>query len=362
MDSSSVAAAAALIAGRPPELYSVTYGFSEYDETAGIEPLVRHLGSRWHNVVAAQPPLFDLIGRIVTQTGQPLVTVTWLSHYLLAQQAAGDGAQALFSGLGGDENLAGEYEHFLYFFADLKQAGQSERLAEEVAAWIRLHDHPIFRKNWMVVQDVFDRLVDLDSPGRVRLDERRYRANWAWFNDDFLASGPQTALPVNPFSSYLTNRCYQDLVFETTPPCLAADNANAAQFGLVTRFPFLDPHLVRFCYSLPGTLKYSQGVTKAVMRRAMAGMLPEENIRNTTKTGFNAPAGDWLAGPARADLMDLFGSRSFKERGWLKPGSADRLVRQHLSGQANHMMLLWQLINAELWLRSLAENGGTASR
>ena len=89
------------------------------------------------------------------------------------------------------------------------------------------------------------------------------------------------------------------------------------------------------------------------MRRAMKGVLPETNRCNTVKTGFNAPLGRWLLGREKDGVLDLLGSRSFKERGWLKAGAVEKLLSDHEQGRANHMMFFWQAINAELWLRSL---------
>ncbi len=354
MDSSSVCSQAAALTGLR-DLYSVSYGYSEYDEGQGIAPLAERWGNRWRNIVLSDPPLFETVERLVRIHEGPLCTVTWLSHYFLVKQAAEDGREIIFSGLGGDECLAGEYEHFLYFFADLKRTGREKRLAGEVEAWQRLHDHPIFRKNWAVVQDVFSRLVDLNQTGRIFLDEKRYQAYHPYFEPDFIQTWDSPPEMPCPFDSYLANRCYQDLVRETTPPSLAADEKNVSHFGLTTRFPFLDHRLLRYCYSLPGTAKYNQGVTKHIMRRSMKGLLPEANRTNTVKTGFNAPLGDWLMGREKDRLLDLIRSRSFKERGWLKRGAIEKILRAHERGEANHMMFFWQMLNAELWLRSISE-------
>jgi len=355
MDSSSVCSLAADLLGRPLDLYSVGYEFGEYDESEGIAPLAERHGANWRNIVLTDPPLIETVDRLVRIAEGPVCTVTWLSHFFLVRAAAEDGRKIIFSGLGGDECLAGEYEHFLFFFADLKRAGLEDRLAAEVEGWIKLHDHLVYGKSWAVVEDAFRRLVDLDQPGRVRLDQERYRRYWPYFDPDFIRAGHRPPEMVNPFSSYLTNRCFQDLFFETTPPCLAADHGNTAHFGLTTRFPFLDHRVVEFCYSLPGTIKYDRGVTKALMRRAMKGLLPEANRHNLVKTGFNAPADAWFRGAAQEDLRDLIRSRSFQERGWFRPGAAEELFLAHQWGQGNHMMILWQIINAELWLRSLKE-------
>ena len=172
--------------GRKADIYSVGYGSGEYDESAGAAPAAEKFGRTWNNILLSDPDLFDEIDNLLSLTHEPACTVTWLSHFHLAEKAALDGREILFSGLGGDECLAGEYEHFLYFFADLKRNGLNRRLDAEVEAWIKLHNHPIFKKSWQVVNDVFNRLVDLDRPGVIHVDKNRYENYLPWFEPDFI--------------------------------------------------------------------------------------------------------------------------------------------------------------------------------
>jgi asparagine synthase (glutamine-hydrolysing) len=53
-----------------------------------------------------------------------------------------------------------------------------------------------------------------------------------------------------------------------------ADKA-AAAFGIESRYPFFDWRLAQFCLALPPEQKLSNGWTRAVMRRAMADVLPD---------------------------------------------------------------------------------------
>jgi asparagine synthase (glutamine-hydrolysing) len=54
-----------------------------------------------------------------------------------------------------------------------------------------------------------------------------------------------------------------------------ADKA-AAAFSLEPRYPFFDRRLIEYCVALPPEQKLHQGWTRMVMRRAMAGVLPEK--------------------------------------------------------------------------------------
>jgi asparagine synthase (glutamine-hydrolysing) len=146
---------------------------------------------------------------------------------------------------------------------------------------------------------------------------------------------------------------------ETIPCCLRAEDRQSAAFGLTHRLPFLDHRLVEFMFRVPPAMKYKDGVTKHLLREATKGLLPEETRTRVKKTGWNAPAHQWFSGKGAAPLMDLIRSTSFRERGIYDAAEVERLARAHheiVSTNApreNHMMFFWQLVNLELWLRSL---------
>jgi len=104
-------------------------------------------------------------------------------------------------------------------------------------------------------------------------------------------------------------------------------------------------------------MKIRDGVTKRLLRDAMAGTLPEETRTRIKKTGWNAPAHVWFTGHGREQLRDMIASQVFRERGIYIVPEVERLVGEHeaivSSGavRENHMMFLWQLVNLETWLR-----------
>jgi asparagine synthase (glutamine-hydrolysing) len=358
MDSSSVLACAVEALGARQHAYSSVYSDRTFDESEEIKSMLAGSVERWHPVAIGTPDVFALVERMVRAHDEPVATATWLSHYLICEQAATDGFKSLFGGLGGDELNAGEYEYFFFHFADLRNAGQTGVLEREVAGWARHHDHPIYRKNMAVAQEAMARMAPLERPGICLPDRRRlerYAAALAPGLFDLHAYAPEMDYP---FASYLKNRTFQDLFRETAPCCLRAEDRQSAAFGLEHFDPFLDYRLLEFMFRVPGTLKIRDGVTKILLREAMRGILPEETRTRIKKTGWNAPAHIWFSGGNLAALRDLVGSRAFRERGIYDAGEVERLLDEHVrivdSGEPreNHMMFLWQLVNLETWLRS----------
>jgi asparagine synthase (glutamine-hydrolysing) len=89
--------------------------------------------------------------------------------------------------------------------------------------------------------------------------------------------------------------------------------------------------------------------TKYILRRAMAGLLPER-ILSRPKMGFPVPFGAWVAGSHGAVLDEFVLGGRARERGLFDPGAVARLVAEHRGG-ANHGERMWSLVNLEIWHR-----------
>jgi asparagine synthase (glutamine-hydrolysing) len=359
MDSSSVLASAVRVTGAKQHAFSSVYDDKTYDETDEIRSMLAATVEEWHPVRIGDTDAIGVVERMIEAHDEPVATATWLSHFLLCGDVRAAGFGGVFGGLGGDELNAGEYEYFMLFFADLRVAGRETDLQREGERWIAYHDHPIFRKSFDVMRDGLSRLVDPARPGVCLPDARRLRRYASALDPAYFALEDFTPVMDHPFTSYLKNRTYQDMFRETLPCCLRALDRQTTAHGLDDRQPFLDHRLVEFMFRVPGTMKIRDGVTKHLLRRATRGLLPEETRTRIKKTGWNAPAHVWFSGKGREALMDLIGSRAFRERGIYDVQRVRQLIDEHerivSSGRAeeNHMMFLWQLVNLELWLRWL---------
>jgi asparagine synthase (glutamine-hydrolysing) len=369
MDSSSVLSAAVHVSGRALPAFSTVYEDPTFDESQDIRPMLGPKAEPWVPVPVGDPDVFGLVRDMVALHDEPVATATWLSHYLLAGEVARQGFTAVFGGLGGDELNAGEYEYFLFHFADLQQAGRAAELEQEIAAWVAHHDHPIYRKSRQTVDDGFRRMIDFSVPGRCLPDTARLHRYVSALDPDLFDLAAYRPVMPHPFTSYLKNRCYQDIFFETAPCCLRAEDRHTSAFGLARFDPFLDYRLVAFMFQVPGHMKFRHGVTKTLLRQAMIGVLPEETRMRVKKTGWNAPAHLWFSRRGAEQVRDLIGSRAFRERGVYRPDVVEKLLSDHeavVNGgelRENHMMFFWQLVNLEAWLDSLRSSasvgGGT---
>jgi asparagine synthase (glutamine-hydrolysing) len=360
LDSSSVVSCAVLANGAKQHAFSSVYADATFDESDEIRPMLADKVAAWHPVkLGNDVDVLSIVAKMVAVHDEPVATATWLSHFLLAKQVAGEGFGSLFGGLGGDELNAGEYEYFVFHFADLAQAGRTADLDHEIACWAVHHDHPIYRKDRAIALAAMARLTDRSRPGVNLADRNRLGRYLDVLRDDFFDLSGWSPVMDHPFTSHLKNRTFQDIFRETAPCCLRAEDRQCTAAGLDRYNPFFDHRLVEFMFRVRGSAKISEGTTKLLLRAAMRGILPEETRIRVKKTGWNAPAHVWFTGSGLESVRDLVASQRFRERAIYDTAEVERLIGEHIaiteSGEPreNHAMFLWQLVNLELWLRAL---------
>lgn len=114
------------------------------------------------------------------------------------------------------------------------------------------------------------------------------------------------------------------------------------------RDPFLDHHLVEFALALPPAMKYRRGVGKYVLKRAMAGVLPDEVI-SRPKQGFGTPMEEWMRGEFGVRAQAEIRRSSLADRGLLDYERIDTLFDAHRSGRGDWHKHLWNLYIVSAW-------------
>ncbi len=359
LDSSAVTAMAHKITGIPQPAISSIHEDKSFDEKLEIMDIVNSGIVEWEAVSIDNPDIFDLLDKVTSHHEYPVPTATWLNHFILAEKASTLGYRSLFTGLGGDELNAGEYDYFFYFFADLKYQKKDALLKQEIEAWIRNHNHPIFQKSEHLAMSQISKLTSPSAIGNCNPDiELLYKYQQILQPDltdlaDVIPTYHATS------NSYLLTHSRNELLQTTMPCCLRASNLNSSAMGISDFHPFLDYRLFELMDGVPSEQKIQNGVTKAFARHAYKGLLPEATRTRITKKGWNAPAHQWFSNQGRKKLLDLISSRQFIERGIYNQKELQNVVDEHFkileSGKniENHMMVIWQIVSLEIWLKNI---------
>ena len=127
--------------------------------------------------------------------------------------------------------------------------------------------------------------------------------------------------------------------------------------------PFLDHRIAAFAFALPWDSKLRRGYSKAVVREAVAPMLPPLIAYRKTKIGFNSPTVDWIKGPLRQFMLDTLAARSFRSCPLIDPEETAREIMGVITDpQATFQRgeRAWTLLAPYLWEQSVVRRAREA--
>jgi asparagine synthase (glutamine-hydrolysing) len=127
------------------------------------------------------------------------------------------------------------------------------------------------------------------------------------------------------------------------------------------RVPLLDHKLVEFAASLPPHLKVKGLTRKYLLKKVSRAWLPAQIIERK-KQGFPIPISVWFRKEARAFLHDILSPTAIRKRGLFNPDYVEKLLDEHEAGFADHGLLVWGLLNVELWHRRFIDSKPRAER
>ena len=121
-------------------------------------------------------------------------------------------------------------------------------------------------------------------------------------------------------------------------------------FSIESRVPFCNPEIARFAFSLPEQYLVSDdGTTKAVLREALRGIVPEAIIVRE-KVGFATPQNEWLK------LQIEWVRRTIQEADvrtlpFMKREAFDGIIERTGSSKRSWSQDMWRCLNLLLWSR-----------
>ena len=114
------------------------------------------------------------------------------------------------------------------------------------------------------------------------------------------------------------------------------------------RVPFLDHGLVDFTMDIPQSWKVRGGEPKYLLKKALAGILPDE-VLYRPKMGFGAPMADWLRGGFGKQAESAVLGSSLMKDGYFDRDHIARRFKSHREGRQDNAVHLWLLFNLTAW-------------
>lgn len=133
------------------------------------------------------------------------------------------------------------------------------------------------------------------------------------------------------------------------PQLLRFEDRNSMAFGVEARVPFVDHELMEFALTLPEDYLLRNGETKAVLRRALDGILPAQVMNRKDKIGFQTSESSWMQTLAPALLQPI--SRELDQVTGVLSESGQRAIRD-IERADIKVFPPWRLISFLWWMRT----------
>jgi asparagine synthase (glutamine-hydrolysing) len=338
IDSSAVSVLAARALGTA-RLQTFSIGFEEasFDESAYAQRVAELIGSEHHHRVFTEADAREGLPAVVARLDEPMGDSSLLPTSFLCRHARSRVTVAL-GGDGADELFAG-YDPFIALrWAEIYQRWMPRPVHQAVALLAaRL---PVSHHNMSLDFRIKRTLRGLDY--RPALWCPVWMASLAPADITDLMREPVDAEELYSEAIDAWDRCGpRDLAsrvlefytrFYLQDDILAKVDRASMAHSLEVRAPFLDIELVDFVRKLPVEWKLRGGQTKALLKSALAPLLPAE-ILHRAKKGFGVPVGKWFrngALPLPQSLPAGLDERVLKRKG-----------ESHRAGKSDERAFLW---------------------
>ena len=349
VDSGTIVGMLHKIIGEKVNGISLSYNENtDFNESKLIQYSVRDHVENWIDLKLDAHFLADELDNLYNNFDTPFATISIYGYHYLFKECAKRGYQNIFTGAGGDYLQFGNYPCFLYYFADLKKA-DSDLFETEVKYWIKNHSTPKFPKSMKTVNDFFETNIDFKCPGNLKITENLLPSGNILDEEYYSTIRNVNSDTVESYGSYSRTYLIQELMYESVAPGTPAEDYIDWMNGTTMVSPFFSNKLLELGWVIPPENKIKNGINKVLARKYLRGICSDEILDSIAKSGFNAPFNIWLKTNLYEFAMDIFYSKSFQERNIYNLKKFYKILKNHMSGKENHMMLLWQALNLELW-------------
>src|SRR5262245_42236959 len=351
--------------GRRIKTFSIGFAEAEFDELRHARSVANLLGAEHHEFVVT-PDVCGLAEEIIWHHDEPFGDVSSIPTYLVSKMAR-DHVTVVLSGDGGDEVFGG-YERYVIDRRREKFEMIPSFLRRQLLLRLSRALPPgAYGKRYLNVnsRDAGPRYVS--SISSFDWDARK-----SLFSDSFLAAlngySPESEFerifeePVS--SARLDRQMYLDGKTYLPGDILVKVDRMSMAHSVETRSPFLDHRLIEFAQTIPDSLKLARSnkgwETKYILKRAVAGLLPDEVIYRP-KQGFGVPIKYWLNREMKEMTHDLLASPRARQSGYFNPKAVAGLLQEHNRGVRDHAHSLWALLMLEIWRRMFIDHEPAAS-
>lgn len=309
LDSSAIVCGVSALSEQTNRIHTVSSCFCngdemKYDEQEYIEVVLDKTHAESHKVFTNVGSIFEILDQIIWHMDEPFTTTSICAQWAVFEEAQRNQLTVMLDGQGADEQLAGYTSFYTPAFADLLQRKKYGRLYKNVRQFANtrgieegIDAGEILRgiannlyagkRWWSFVNKYWNK-----KKNKIKADEA-VSIPWPYPMNKSSVSGLYNS---NNFEQFT-----RDMIQVNLQSLLHFEDRNSMAHSIESRVPFLDYRLVESIFNMPAEYKIRNGYTKAVMRTALKGILPDKIRLRISKLGFATPEDVWMR-----DNQELF--------------------------------------------------------
>jgi asparagine synthase (glutamine-hydrolysing) len=345
------------------QLKTFTGAFREseiYDETRYAKIISKHINSEYLETYPGSNEFLDSIEKLVYHMDEPAAGPGLFPQYMVSKLAS-EHVKVVLGGQGGDE-IFGGYARYAVAYLEQCLKGAIFETQEEgkhvVTLSTLIKNLPLLKQYIPMIKSQFKSgMFDSMDKRYFRLINRSKDLH-SLYSSEFLAQNSDEALyekflqifnkPDTP--SYFNKMTYFDIK-TLLPALLQVEDRVSMAVSLESRVPLLDNRIADLTASIPPPIKFADGKTKHIFIEAIRDVIPDAIVNRKDKMGFPVPINEWLQGPLKGYIFDIFNSQAAKSRGLY---NVDSLLEQ-IDKEGKFTRNLWGALNIELWHRQFID-------
>lgn len=343
----------------------------EYSEVEWARKVAHEFGTDHHETVIDESDAFNFFNKMVYHQDEPIADCVCIPLYYVAQLLKNTGVTVVQVGEGSDELFCGydTYARYLDSYNTVWKRSHAfvpsfaKKAGYFLAARMFPHkkNHLFWLRNWAEDRNAFwsGALVFTEMCKKPLLKE-----GYVFESDPIVEkifSGmqqiPDSYAIVDYHlrqlrsrvknSDFLLSMIYLEFKQRLSELLLGRVDKMTMATSVEGRVPFLDHAFVEFALQIPSWMKYKNGMTKYILKKAAEGILPHDVIYRK-KMGFAAPTKRWFRQDSQfSSYFDsLIHTHNKQWDNLINPAELSGLLHDHKTVGVDYATQLWVLQNA----------------
>lgn len=342
----------------------------EYSEVAWARKVSKLFNTEHHEITISEKEAFEFFQKMVYHQDEPLADSVCIPLYYVSKLLRDSGVTVVQVGEGSDELYCGYQSYAQYLDVHQRYYQPTVGLPQplkKAGAWVAAqlfphkHNRLGFVNQWASGQHLFwsgataftegwkqqllspDTALGIDDPVIRKIYPELQQASDSYAIIDFHLKKFYEKKPQGDFLQSMTYLEFKQRLPELL--LMRVDKMTMAT-SVEGRVPFLDHAHVEFAFQVSTQLKYKDGITKYILKKACEGILPHEVIYRK-KIGFAAPTTRWFKQGAyfKSYFGDLLATKKQSLESVFEKKAIDTMLAATQSSSADYATQFWVLQN-----------------